>query len=45
MSDSEVRAVLSELEQLMGELRANVNALQAILTEQPEVPGAEPATA
>ena len=37
MSTAEVDAVLSELEALMGALRVNVDALQAILTE-PEVP-------
>jgi hypothetical protein len=45
VSDSEISAVLGELGELMGELRASVTALQAILTESPEVPGAEPATA
>lgn len=45
MSDSEVRAVLSELEQLMGALRTNVTALEAILTDTPEAAGEQPATA
>lgn len=44
MSESEIRAVVAELDALMGELRANVSALQAILTE-PEVPGDQPAPA
>ena len=45
MSDSEINAVLGELEQLMGTLRANVGALQDILTDAPEVTGDEPAPA
>jgi len=47
MSDSEIKQVLTELEQLMGTLRANVDALEAILTDDnaPEVPGGQPATA
>lgn len=45
MSESEIEAVTTELEQLMGALRANVTALQAILTDAPEVPGGQPATA
>jgi len=45
VSDSEIKAVLSELEQLMGTLRTNVDALQAILTDPSEVQGDEPATA
>ena len=44
MSDSEIKAVLGELEQLMGTLRANVTALEDILTT-PEVPGDQPAPA
>ena len=38
MSNTEVNAILTELETLMGQLRGNVGALQAILTD-PEVPG------
>lgn len=47
MSDSEIRAVTDQLEQLMGELRANVTALEAILTDDnaPEVTGDQPAPA
>lgn len=45
MSDSEIRAVTDELEHLMGKLRANVDALQSILTDAPEVPGDQPAPA
>ena len=37
MSKAEVDAVLAELEALMGSLKVNVDALQAILTE-PGVP-------
>lgn len=44
MSESEIRAVVAELDALMGELTANVSALQAILAE-PEVPGDQPAPA
>jgi hypothetical protein len=44
VSDSEIKTVLAELEQLMGTLRANVTALEDILTT-PEVPGGQPATA
>lgn len=44
MSDAEIRSVMAELESLMGDLKANVTALQAILTE-PEVPGDHAATA
>lgn len=43
-ADAETRAVLSELEQLMAEIRANVTALQAILNT-PEVPGDHAAAA
>jgi hypothetical protein len=46
VSDSDIKQVLTELEQLMGTLRANVDALEAILTDDiPEVPGGQPATA
>ena len=45
MSNDEINAVLSELEQLMGQLRGNVTALQSILTDIPEVPGEQPAPA
>lgn len=45
MSDAEIRAVVSNVEQLMDSLRANVDALQAILTDQPEVQGDQPAAA
>lgn len=44
MSDLEIRSIVTELDALMGELKANVSALQAILTE-PEVPGDQPAPA
>jgi hypothetical protein len=46
LSADEITAVLSELQELMGVLRGNVTALQAILTDAaPEVPGAQPAPA
>jgi hypothetical protein len=46
VSNDEVTAVLGELEQLMSQLRGNVTALQAILTDAaPEVPGDQPAPA
>lgn len=45
MSDSEVSAVISELQQLMGALRVNVTALESILTDTPEVTGDQPAPA
>jgi hypothetical protein len=45
VSDSEIRAVTAELEQLMDTLRANVDALQAILTDTPEVQDDQSATA
>jgi hypothetical protein len=45
VSASEIKAVTTELEQLMGKLRANVDALQAILTTDPEVTGDQPAPA
>ena len=46
MSDSEISDVLAELERRMGEFRASVAALQAILTTPaPEVAGDQPATA
>lgn len=45
MSDSEVRAVIDELDKLMDAVRSNVAALQAILTSPPEVPGDQPAAA
>jgi hypothetical protein len=44
VSDNEIKAVLGELEQLMGTLRSNVDALDAILTT-PEVAGDQPAPA
>jgi hypothetical protein len=44
VSDSDIKQVLTELEQLMGTLRANVDALEAILTDNtPEVSGDQPA--
>ena len=43
MSNDEVTAILGELEQLMGQLRGNVTALQEILTDVPDVPGDQPA--
>ena len=46
MSDSEIKAVLGELEQLMGALRTNVTALEAILTDETtEVAGDQPSPA
>jgi len=45
VSDTEVRAVIGELEQLMEAVRGNVAALQAILTDTPEVTGDQPAPA
>jgi hypothetical protein len=45
VSNDEISAVLGELEQLMGQLRGNVTALQAILTDIPEVNGEQPAPA
>lgn len=43
MSQNEIAAIADELEQLMAKLRVNVDALQAILTSAPEVPGDQPA--
>ena len=43
MSESEIEAVTSQLDRLMGALRVNVAALQAILTDEPEVQGDQPA--
>lgn len=37
MSDDEINAIVRQLDQLMGELRVNVDALQEILN-QPEEP-------
>lgn len=46
MSSDEITAIVSELQQLMDELRGNVGALQDILTDAaPEVPGEQPAPA
>jgi hypothetical protein len=42
--DAETRSVLSDLERLMGDLRASVDALRVIISE-PEVPGDEPVSA
>lgn len=44
MSEDEISVIVIQLDQLMGELRANVDALQEILT-QPEVPGDQPESA
>lgn len=44
-ADDEISKVLSELEQIMAALRGNVGQLQAILTEEPEVPGEHAVTA
>lgn len=42
--ESEIAAVVGELEALLGELSGNVSDLRAIL-ESPEVPGDQPAPA
>ena len=39
--DSDVRDMARRLEVLMGELRGNVDELNAILTENPEVPNGD----
>ena len=44
MSDSEVRAIVRELDDLMAELKGSVAALQAILTTEPEASGEPAAT-
>jgi DNA anti-recombination protein RmuC len=45
LSDTEIAAVVDELQGLMEKLRANVGALEAILTSNPEVPGDQRANA
>jgi hypothetical protein len=44
VSESEIKAVLAELKQRMGEVRASVAALQAVLTSAPEVQSDQPDT-
>lgn len=43
--ESEIAAVVAELEQLMAGLDGNVADLRSILTATPEVPGDQPAPA
>jgi hypothetical protein len=43
VSESEIEAVTGRLDDIMGRLRANVAALQAILTDLPEVQDDQPA--